>query len=385
MFLALRDMRRAKVRFGLLMVAVGLLIFLTLFLQSLFGSLVDSFTGALRNQSGEVVALGADARKNLSGSVITPDTAAAIAATPGVGASGPLGVGAFTMLPAGKTDTNENLVDAFLFGYELGKPGAPATLTTGRLPEGPNEAVATAEVSGFRVGDTVQILAAEGTAPLEVRIVGEASDLRYSVQTTLFVSYDTFTAARYASNPAAAGQPVFPAAVVATPAAGTTPAQLADAINANVPKAEAFTTPGAAAAQPGVASVNQSFSLLLVLTIIVVLMVMAFFFLILTVQKAAAFTLLRAAGASKGYLRRAILLEVLVVLVGGLVVGFVLLVAGVGVVSTFFPATISVPTAVGYGLFLALLGFLGSLFSLRKIGKLDPANAANAPTLGGLA
>jgi putative ABC transport system permease protein len=385
MFLALRDLRRAKVRFGLLMVAVGLLIFLTLFLQSLFGSLVDSFTGALRNQSGTVVVLGADARKNLSGSVITPNAAAAVTQVDGVGASGPLGVGAFTILPEGKADTSENLVDAFLFGYELGKPGAPTTLTNGRLPEGPNEAVATAGVSGFRVGDTVRLLAAESTPPIEVKIVGEASDLRYSVQTTLFVSYDTFTAARYASNPAAVGQPVFPAALAVTAGSDTTPEQLATRINANVRGVEAFTTKEAAAAQPGVASVNQSFSLLLVLTVIVVLMVMAFFFLILTVQKAPAFTLLRAAGASKGYLRRAILIEVCAVLVGGLVVGFVLLITGVAVVRTFFPATIDAGTAVSYGLFLALLGFIGSLFSLRRIGKLDPANAANAPTLGGLA
>ena len=35
MFLALKEMRRAKVRFGLLIVAIGLLVFLILFQQSL--------------------------------------------------------------------------------------------------------------------------------------------------------------------------------------------------------------------------------------------------------------------------------------------------------------------------------------------------------------
>lgn len=368
------------------MLAVGLLIFLTLFLQSLFGSLVKSFTGALRNQSGTVVVLGADARKNLSGSVITPQQQTAIASVPGIGTVGPLGVGAFTVLPASVPNTRDNLIDAFLFGYNLDGPGAPITLTRGRLPQGPNEAVATADVSGFGLGQRISLLSgSEQTPPLELTIVGEATDLRYSVQTTLFVSYDTFTQARWTANPAAVGQPVFPAAVVATPAAGTSASELADRISATVPGTEAFTRSVSASSQPGVASVNQSFFLLILLTVIVVVMVMAFFFLILTVQKQSAFTLLRAAGASPGYLRRAILIEVVVVLAGGLISGIVLLVAGVLVVSQYFPATIDPTAALGYGVLLCGLGFLGALFALARIRKFRPENAANAPTLGGLA
>ena len=55
MFLALKEMRRAKVRFGLLIVAIGLLVFLILFQQSLQNSLLRGFTGALRAQSAPVL------------------------------------------------------------------------------------------------------------------------------------------------------------------------------------------------------------------------------------------------------------------------------------------------------------------------------------------
>ena len=220
---------------------------------------------------------------------------------------------------------------------------------------------------------------------MSLTIVGEATDTRFSVQPTLFVSYDTFIAARRTANPAAADQPVFPSAIAVTPESSTSSAQLAAAITKDVSGVEAFTRADAAAAQPGVASVNQSFSLLLLLTVVVVLMVMAFFFLILTVQKAPAFTLLRATGASKGYLRRAVLIEVFVVLLGGLIVGFALLAGGVAVVNTFFPAVVKPATAASYGVMLCVLGFIGSLFSLRRIGKLEPAGATTAPALGGLA
>ncbi|MEZ5273015.1 MAG: hypothetical protein R2694_12040 [Ilumatobacteraceae bacterium] len=51
MFLAWHEMRRSKLRFGLLTGAVGLLVFLILFQQALLGGLITQFIGAVRNQS----------------------------------------------------------------------------------------------------------------------------------------------------------------------------------------------------------------------------------------------------------------------------------------------------------------------------------------------
>ena len=59
MFLALREMRRAKARFALLVSAVGLLVFLILTQQALQDGLITSFVGAIRQQK-------ADARKAAS-------------------------------------------------------------------------------------------------------------------------------------------------------------------------------------------------------------------------------------------------------------------------------------------------------------------------------
>ena len=91
--LAGKEVKRAKLRFGLLSGAVGLLVFLILFQQALLGSLLLSFTGALENQSGTVLVFSEEARKNVSGSVILPPQQAQIAAVDGVGASRPAGRG----------------------------------------------------------------------------------------------------------------------------------------------------------------------------------------------------------------------------------------------------------------------------------------------------
>ena len=53
MFLALHEIRRGLVRFGLLAMAISLSLFLVLFQQALQDGLLTSFVGALRNQSAK--------------------------------------------------------------------------------------------------------------------------------------------------------------------------------------------------------------------------------------------------------------------------------------------------------------------------------------------
>ena len=139
MLLARREIRHARVRFGLLAGAIGLLIFLVFFQQTLLSSLLDSFTGALRNQSGTVLVYSADARNSLEGSVVSPAVVAQVAAVPGVGQAGPLGESTLTFVAKGQQ------VDVAVLGAEPGKPGQPTRLVRGRAATGPGEGVASSE------------------------------------------------------------------------------------------------------------------------------------------------------------------------------------------------------------------------------------------------
>src|SRR6478672_10777104 len=149
MFLALKEMRRAKVRFGLLIVAVSLLVFLILFQQSLQNSLLRGFTGALRSQSAPVLVYSTDGQRTLQASLLTPDLEAAARSADGIGGAGRIGQGTFTVTAGG------DITDASIIGYETEGLGSPADLSEGRLPEGPAEAVASAEDAGagFDIGD----------------------------------------------------------------------------------------------------------------------------------------------------------------------------------------------------------------------------------------
>jgi putative ABC transport system permease protein len=365
MFLALREIRRARWRFVLLTGAVGLLVFLILFVQALTGALIGQFIGALDHQSADVLVYSAQARKSLEGSVVPPATIDAVAKVPGVARAGPFGQGAFSVRAGGK------LRDMVLFGYELGGPGAPTTLTEGRLPVAPFEAVASSRNAGegFGIGDTVRL--ERGGRLIEV--VGLARDVNYSVLPTMFTSYDTYVAARRDANPSATT--VYPSAVAVQIEPGSSAATVRDAINRDVPGVEALTRAQAVSESPGVASVSQSLGMVVVLCFFVVVVVAGLFFLILTVQKASSLTLLRAVGVGGGALARALLVQVVVVVLGGVVVGAVLTAVALSASNSSLGAGLSAGGVVRTGLLVLVLATVASLGAVRRVLRIDPARA----------
>ena len=91
MFIALRDIWRSKLRFGLQGGAVGLLIFLLLFLNTLSSTLLGFFVGAIENNSAEVLVYEDTARRNLQASRLDPSVVAEVAGVSGVAAAAPIG------------------------------------------------------------------------------------------------------------------------------------------------------------------------------------------------------------------------------------------------------------------------------------------------------
>ena len=375
MLLARGEIRHARVRFGLLAGAIGLLIFLVFFQQTLLSSLLDSFTGALQNQSATVLVYSADARNSLEGSVVSAAVVAEVAAVPGVGQAGPLGESTLTFVNKG-----EQQVDVAVLGAEPGKPGQPTRVIEGRAATGPGEGVASSEdvSKGFAIGDTV--VTAAGHSP--VTIVGLTKQSQFSVQPTLFVTFDTYTTLRRAANPDATQVP--PSAVAVIPAAGTSPATAAAAINAKVSGVKAVTRSDAVANAPGVSSVQGSFAILLALAIGVVALVTGFFFLILTVQKAAPLTLLRAVGAPAGYLIRGLLQQVALVLAVGLVVAVALLTAVTSVASTGLALTVQPAALLTSTLIIVVLSLVGVAFSVWRVLRIEPIHAVSHQGPGGL-
>lgn len=369
MFLALKEMRRAKVRFGLLISAIGLLVLLILAQQAIQNGLITSFIGAIEKQSAPVLVYSVDGQRTLQGSIITPPLEKRIRSTEDVAKSGRIGQGTFTV----KVNDDSEDSDAAIIGYTDPDLGAPDQLSTGRLPNGPDEAVGSSP--GFALGDTVRVLGPEGQSKgtETIEVVGLADDAQLQVTPTLFAPWAAYVASVKSSNPDAGG--VLPSAIGAAPAEGIDPATLAGRINDVSPEADALTRQAAAKETPGVAEVRQSFQVIFLLFGLVVPLVTGLFFLIITLQKSASLTLLRAVGAQSGTLVRSLMFQVVLVIGGGLLVGIALYTplsqAQLGEIKLSFDVT----AVLAWSAILLVLGLLSAIVSARRVLSIDPIEA----------
>lgn len=369
MFLALKEMQRAKARFGLLIMAIGMLVFLILFQQSLQNGLLTSFVGAIRNQSAPVLVYAVDGQRVIQGSIITPDQEAAIARLDVAGQSARIGQGTFTVSAGGERS------DASILGYQVDELGAPSGLIEGRYPSAAGEAVASdADApNGFDVGDTVVV----EPGGLELIVVGLARDIQLNAGPTLFVPYDTYVDAVKSVNPDA-GEPL-PNVIAAAPVGGVSAGELVTAINAISPDLDALTRADAADETPGVSQVRQSFQIIFLLYGLVIPCVTGLFFLIITFQKSGALTLLRAIGAPAGRLVASLLLQAVLIVAVGFVIGlafyFPLSQQRLGGI----PLRFETAAVVFWAVLLLGLGVGSSLLSARRVLAIDPVEA----TLGG--
>jgi putative ABC transport system permease protein len=380
MFLAFKEMARAKVRFALLIAAIALLVFLILFQQSLQNGLITGFIGAIREQSAPVLVYSVDGQRVIQGSVITPPMEEQVRAAAGTGDVGRIGQGTFTGLPSGNDDGES--FDTTIIGYELGPDGngigAPTNVIEGRLPVADGEGtVSDVDVAlGYDIGDTVTVLPGGKT----IEIVGIAANAQLNVSPTLFTSYETFVDAVASVNPDA-GTPL-PNVLGVIPADGFTPEETVASINAESLDLDALTRQDAAAETPGVAQVQQSFNIIFLLYGLVVPCVTGLFFLIVTFQKANSLTLLRAIGAPAGRLVASLLIQVVVIIGAGLLIGTLLyypLSQGAlgGIALNFETGAV-----VFWSVLLLVLGLASALVAARRVLAIDPIEATTGQGVG---
>ena len=380
MFIALTEMRRSAGRFTLLTAAVALLVLLLLFFQAVAGTLTLGLTGAFERNAADVLVYDDRARANPNASVLPLEEleriAEGVTAVDGVAAANLVGLSVFT----GTRDGEE--LDVAVIGAgstpasadddEPGGPGFPAEVDEGELPTEAGQALASSSSldEGLALGDVVTI---QGE---DVEVVGVADDAAYNVLPTLYVPFDTYAVAvqRRAGSDSI---PVPPNLVGVELADGADPGAVAEAISADVEGVEALDRAAAIEALPGVGQITQSFSILYLLLYIVVTIVTGVFFLILTVQKADALVLLRAVGASRGEVVRPVLIQVLLVVGLGAVLGAGAANGLLAAARDTFGATLSPTTTATTVVAIAVLGLLASVGAVRRVLAIDPVEAVN--------
>ena len=361
MNLALTEMRRSKLRFGLLAGAASLLVFLVVLLTTLSNALVSSITGALDGLDANVLVYSDAARDNLQASRLDPTVVEQVAAVSGVQAAGPIST--LTTSAALKDGTE----DLQVFGFQPDKPGAPTGLSEGRLPESAGEVAM--DGGGYAVGDTLELTGADTTAT----VVGLLRGAQFNASPTAYVTDELFGQIVKTINPNVPFVPVNAVAVQTDD-----PQAVAAAISDEVAGTKAYEKSEAVSLIPGVGSISQTFGILVGLTFIIGIVVIGFFFLILTVQKMKSFTLLRAIGASSGKLAGVVAQQIAIVVLLASAIAVALTLLAVRGLNSGIPVSLSPSLVLGVVAAVLVFSLLAGLLSIRRITKIDPFTAAGA-------
>lgn len=365
MKLAFRELRRRPGRFTVATVILTLIALLLMFLGGLLDGLEAGGTGALRVQDADAIVYSAGSESSLVRSRLDHDVRAQVADVVGddhVGGLGSVQLGA-RLEGRGPRD----LVPAVFLGYELAPTGLPDE------PPGAGEAYADESLreEGVEEGTILRL----GPARSEIRVVGFIDDSRYSGQSTLWGSLDTWREVLAANRPGSrAGDAVVQALVVRGDGdVDGLPAAIDEATGGAT---ETSTISEATDALPGVAQQRSVFNQIIGVTVAIAIVVVALFFALLTVERTGLYGVLKALGAGSGTLFAGVLLQAMVVTAVASVIGTSASLALDAVIPAgSIPFTISPGRLLTSVVAMVVAAVVGCAFSLRRVLRVDPAAA----------
>ena len=361
MRIAIRELVRRPGRFLPVGGALTMLVLLLVVLGGFLDGLELNQTGPYRAHEGRLLVFSDQSELLIQRSGVDTEQAERLAAADGVAA-----VGGLDLIASTAGDSQGEIVDIVLFGYDLPTDVLPPPPADG----GAIVDEALAERNDVAVGDTLLV----GATSEPVVVSGIVSDLSQG-SPTVWLSTETLAGDRPVGNPAALPsgghqQGIGRRAERRAPGSmRSLSAWQSSTASAVVTSAEAID------ALPVVQQQSSTFQGIIGVTFVVTLLVVALFFTLITLERVDLYAVLKALGARTGTLMAGISTQAVGVSLVALVLGFGLSVAFVGLLPAELPVRLEpvrmLQTAVG----VLVSALLGSLFTLRRILRIDPAEA----------
>ncbi|WP_413766809.1 ABC transporter permease [Rhodococcus pyridinivorans] len=371
MFLALRELWFARTRFLLMGAVVALISILMVILSGLSSGLVVDGVSALQRTPVQAFAFaeGTKTDSAFSRSVVTEDQADAWRARPDVARAELFG----NTIVNAKTESGVP-VDLTLFGIRPGSFLEPM-VAEGTPIGGDTDVVLSdsARDTGVELGDTI-VVDRLGT---RLNVEGFTSDKRtFGHVDVAYLPLNTWQEIHAGVR---LGEQVPPSAyaeasVVAIEGAdGALPDLAAGDAEAGT---AAKTLEESFDASPGYSAEMMTMSMIIAFLYAISALVVGAFFTIWTVQRSREIAVLRAMGASTGFLLRDSLLQAVIVLVGSVTLGVLIgLGLGSGLEDSGMPFVLETGPIVQGAVLLVVLGLIGAALAVVRIVRVDPLAA----------
>ena len=351
MFLALKEMKHAKLRYGLVIGIIFLIAYLVFFLTGLAYGLAQDNRTAVDKWQADAIILTKKANDNLNMSRFPQSVAEEVKAAEQA---------TLAQMPSVISKKNsEETLNATFFGIDSNAFLAPE-ITEGRMFESGNEVVvddSLAKQYDIALGDVLTTTGNE----TENKVVGFTKNAKFNVAPVLYTSMENFEKST-ADQQMKTGQLVN--AVVIRGQVDTLPDSL-----------ERLPIGKFIQALPGYQAQVLTFGFMIGFLIVIAAIVIGIFIYILTMQKVEIFGVMKAQGIASGYIAKSVVAQTFLLAVLGTLIGLLATIGTSLVLPEQVPFALNSLFLVAMSVLMVAFAMLGSFFSVRSVVKIDPLKA----------
>ncbi|HHW9769940.1 TPA: ABC transporter permease [Staphylococcus aureus] len=347
MFLAWNEIRRNKLKFGLIIGVLTMISYLLFLLSGLANGLINMNKEGIDKWQADAIVLNKDANQTVQQSVFNKKDIENKYKKQA------------TLKQTGEIISNGHQKDNVLvFGVEKSSFLVPR-LIEGHKATKDNEVLAdeTLKNKGFKIGDTLSLSQSDE----KLHIVGFTESAKYNASPVIFTNDATIAKI----NPRLTGDKINAVVVRDTNWKDKKLNQELEAVSIN----------DFIENLPGYKPQNLTLNFMISFLFVISATVIGIFLYVMTLQKTSLFGILKAQGFTNGYLANVVISQTLILALFGTAFGLLL----TGVTGAFLPDAVPVKfdvlTLLVFAIVLMIVSVLGSLFSILTIRKIDPLKA----------
>ncbi|NFV90004.1 ABC transporter permease [Staphylococcus aureus] len=347
MFLAWNEIRRNKLKFGLIIGVLTMISYLLFLLSGLANGLINMNKEGIDKWQADAIVLNKDANQTVQQSVFNKKDIENKYKKQA------------TLKQTGEIVSNGHQKDNVLvFGVEKSSLLVPS-LIEGHKATKDNEVLAdeTLKNKGFKIGDTLSLSQSDE----KLHIVGFTESAKYNASPVIFTNDATIAKI----NPRLTGDKINAVVVRDTNWKDKKLNQELEAVSIN----------DFIENLPGYKPQNLTLNFMISFLFVISATVICIFLYVMTLQKTSLFGILKAQGFTNGYLANVVISQTLILALFGTAFGLLL----TGVTGAFLPDAVPVKfdvlTLLVFAIVLMIVSVLGSLFSILTIRKIDPLKA----------
>lgn len=347
MFLAWNEIRRNKLKFGLIIGVLTMISYLLFLLSGLANGLINMNKEGIDKWQADAIVLNKDAYQTVQQSVFNKKDIENKYKKQA------------TLKQTGEIVSNGHQKDNILvFGVEKSSFLVPS-LIEGHKATKDNEVLAdeTLKNKGFKIGDTLSLSQSDE----KLHIVGFTESAKYNASPVIFTNDATIAKI----NPRLTGDKINAVVVRDSNWKDKKLNQELEAVSIN----------DFIENLPGYKPQNLTLNFMISFLFVISATVIGIFLYVMTLQKTSLFGILKAQGFTNGYLANVVISQTLILALFGTAFGLML----TGVTGAFLPDAVPVKfdvlTLLVFAIVLMIVSVLGSLFSILTIRKIDPLKA----------